>query len=73
MADRQAKDSEEPKRSIEPVWPCFGLSIGADGPSLKLCQPKLLPLKTYSYKTLQVQALDRLDMTTKTKSTKITD
>lgn len=74
MTEKQSKQSATGATvEIEPIWPRFGLSIGTDGPSLQLCRPKLLPLKTFSYKSLQLQAQNRLDLANKSDIASITD
>lgn len=46
---------------IEPVLPNFGLAIGAEGLSLMLCKPKLLPIQSYSVMRMQILAKNQLN------------
>lgn len=57
------------KTDIEPILPPFGLAIAQEKPSLQLCKPKLLPLKTYSYLRMEIQARNKLDRELASKST----
>lgn len=67
MMDGQ--DTQVTKGSnIEPILPTFGLAIASERPSLQLCRPKLLPLKTYSYMRMQLQTKNRLDQQNSAKS-----
>lgn len=53
----------------EPVLPNFGLMIACEKPTLQLCKPKLLPLKTYSYMKMQMHSANKIDrQTSKTSS-----
>lgn len=66
MSDNKKQQTESGEgKSIngEPVLPYFGLTIASEKPTLQLCKPKLLPLKTYSYMRMQIQAKNRLDQT----------
>ena len=47
----------------EAVLPNFGFAIACENPTLQLCKPKLLPLKTYTYMRMQSQARNRLETT----------
>lgn len=54
-------DTDQSKPDIEFVLPSVGLAIACEEPTLQLCKPKLLPLKTYSYMKMQLQAKNKLD------------
>lgn len=45
------------------ILPCYGLAIASEKPSLQLCKPKLLPLKSYSFVRMQQQNMNRIEQT----------
>lgn len=45
----------------DPILPNFGVAIGCEKPTLQLCRPKLLPLKTYSYMKMQLQMNNKIN------------
>lgn len=65
MDDNNKQQASAKSINNEPVLPNFGLAIAQEKPTLQLCKPKLLPLKTYSYMRMQIQAKNRLDQTSK--------
>jgi hypothetical protein len=57
MGDEHA--AEQQGLTNQPVLPNFGLTIACEKPTLMICPPKLLPLKTYSY--MRMQAINKID------------
>lgn len=68
MADEGDKEavSGEPNPDNETLaLPQYGLPIANEEPNLMLCKPKILPLQTYSFMKLQIQARNNLDKESK--------
>lgn len=66
MSSKSNQSDKLSPSDIEPIVPTFGLAIASESPCLQLCKPKLLPLKTYSYIKMQLQAKNRLNQGTTT-------
>lgn len=57
------------EENIEPVYPKFGFAIASEEPTMMLCKPKLLPIQSYSYIKMQLQAKNQIN----TESSRNTD
>lgn len=71
MANKEAEQAQQKAASSftnETSLPKFGLPIACDKLGLMLCKPKLLPLQSYSFIRMQMQARHQIDEHT-TKST----
>lgn len=62
LQNNQTKN--ESATPLGPIIPIFGLAIASEQPTLQLCKPKLLPLKTYSFIRMQIQSKNKLNTET---------
>lgn len=63
-------NEQDPINTNESRLPKYGLPIACDKLGLMLCKPKLLPLQSYSFMRMQMQARHQIDKKNDTTTTR---